>query len=263
MILNRCNFFSKILCNHVDVDILLPSVADNDCLFRSLDDIYSAAEPYPALYLLHGALDDHSCWLRHTAIERYAEQAGIAVVMPSGQNDFYTEARYGLDYFTFVTEELPRFAEKNFPISGQREDRYIAGPSMGGYGAAKCALRRPDRYRAFADLSGAVDPVELEPRMKAMGFDFFRYDLIWGGVENMAGTRDDVYRLAEDLRNAAVKPEAYVYCGLEDTANHGMNVRLYDVLKANGFAAYFQDGHGLHDWEYWDRCIRDFLEKIR
>lgn len=177
MILNRCNFFSKTLLNHVDLDILLPSMPDNDCIGASLDEIYRERAPWPTLYLLHGALDDHSCWLRHTAIERYAEAAGMAVIMPSGQNGFYTNAKYGLNYFDFITEELPRLVQNLFPVSRRREDTYIAGPSMGGYGATKCALRCPDRYQAFADLSGAVDPVELEPKMKAMGFGFFRYDL--------------------------------------------------------------------------------------
>ena len=263
MILNKCNFFSKTLLNHVDVDILLPGVGDNDCVGASLEDIYAPQKPFPVLYLLHGALDDHTMWLRHTNIEEFAEKAGLAVVMPSGQNGFYTNAKYGLNYFDFITKELPLFVQKYFPVSTKREDTYIAGPSMGGYGAAKCALRRPDLYAAFADLSGAVDPVELEPKMIAMGFGFFRYDLIWGGVENMRDTLDDPYFLAKQFAPDDVRPEAFIYCGLEDVANYGMNCRLRDTLADNGFAVHFQDGHGLHDWEYWNRCIEDFLKNIQ
>ena len=262
MILNRVNFFSKTLLNHVDVDILIPTLPDNDCLHATYDAIYQPGRRWPCLYLLHGALDDHSCWLRHTAIERLAEAAGMAVVMPSGQNGFYTKARYGLDYFTFVTEELPQMVCSTFPISGRREDTYIAGPSMGGYGATKCALRCPQQYAAFADFSGAVDPIELEPKMKAMGFGFFRYDLIWGGVENLKNTEDDVFYLAQLHKDAPVKPDCHIYCGLEDTANYGMNVRLAETLRNNGFSVAFTDGHGLHDWVYWDQCIADFLQKI-
>ena len=263
MILNKCNFFSKTLCNHVDVDVLIPSMPDNDCVKTDLEDIYSSDKKWPVLYLLHGALDDHSCWLRHTCIERYAEEAGMAVVMPSGQNGFYTNAKYGLNYFDFVTKELPLFIRSVFNVSKLREDTYIAGPSMGGYGATKCALRCPEQYAAFADLSGAVDPIELEPKMIAMGFGFFRYDLIWGGVEKMRGTDDDVYYLSRSLKDSAIKPEAFIYCGLEDEANHGMNLRLYESLTENGFTASFKDGHGLHDWIYWDKCIKDFLSHIK
>lgn len=262
MILNRCNFFSKTLCNHVDVDVLIPSVPDNDCIGSSLEDIYRK-KTWPVLYLIHGALDDHTMWLRHTNIERYAEEAGIAVAMPSGQNGFYTNAKYGLDYFDFVTKELPLFIQYQFPVSAKPEDTYIAGPSMGGYGATKCALRCPDKYAAFADLSGAVDPGELEPKMIAMGFGFFRYDLIFGGSDKVKGTDDDLYKLAKGLKDAPAKPQAHVYCGLEDTANYGMNKRLADDLRESGFDVSFTDGHGLHDWVYWDSCIADFLKKVK
>ena len=78
------------------------------------------------MYLLHGALDDYTMWLRHTNIERYAEAAGIAVVMPSGQNGFYSNALYGLRYFDYITEELPRMIEYTFPVSTDRKDRFIA-----------------------------------------------------------------------------------------------------------------------------------------
>ena len=262
MILNRCNFFSKTLCNHVDVDVLIPSVPDNDCIGSSLEDIYRK-KTWPVLYLIHGALDDHTMWLRHTNIERYAEESGIAVAMPSGQNGFYTNAKYGLDYFDFVTKELPLFIQYQFPVSAKPEDTYIAGPSMGGYGATKCALRCPDKYAAFADLSGAVDPGELEPKMIAMGFGFFRYDLIFGGSDKVKGTDDDLYKLAKGLKDAPAKPQAHVYCGLEDTANYGMNKRLADDLRESGFDVSFTDGHGLHDWVYWDSCIADFLKKVK
>ena len=74
MILSHCNFFSKTLLNHVDVDVLLPSVPDNDCIGMTLEEIYTPVKPYPVLYLLHGALDDHSMWLRHTDIEALADE---------------------------------------------------------------------------------------------------------------------------------------------------------------------------------------------
>lgn len=261
MILSRCNFYSKVLENHVEVNVLLPSMADNEYFFHNLDEIYEKRK-YPALYLLHGALDDHTMWMRHTNIERYAESAGLAVVMPSGQNGFYSNALYGLNYYDYITEELPRFVEYTFPVSGQRKERFIAGPSMGGYGAAKCALGKPERYAAFGDFSGAVDPERLEPLMKKMGFGFFRYDLIFGGSKKVTGSKDDLKVLARSLKEQAIKPWAFVACGEEDTNNYGMNRELYEELAACGFEVEFFGGHGLHDWEYWDQCIRAFVERI-
>lgn len=262
MILNHCNFYSKILNNHVDVNVLLPAMPDNDQIFNSLEEIYKKRK-IPVLYLLHGALDDYSMWLRHTNIERYAEEAGIAVVMPSGQNGFYSNARYGLRYFDFITKELPIFAEYTFPVSDCREDRFIAGPSMGGYGASKCALAKADRYMAFGDFSGAVDPENLEPLMKKMGFDFFRYDLIFGGSDKVTGSEDDLMVLAEKCKSLNEKPYAFVACGEEDYNNYKMNQKFYDKLRECGFKTEFFAGHGLHDWVYWDKCIDTFIKIIR
>lgn len=262
MILSQCNFYSKTLNNHVDVNVLLPSMADNGHFFHSFEEIYQK-RTIPVLYLLHGALDDYTMWLRQTNIERYAEAAGIAVVMPSGQNGFYSNARHGLNYFDYITDELPRFVEYTFPVAGTGAHRYIAGPSMGGYGACKCALAKPEQYRAFGNFSGAVDPGQLEPLMTAMGFDFFRYDLIFGGSDKVAGSDDDLMVLAERCRCRPVKPEAFVACGQQDTNNYEMNTALYEKLKACGFAAEFTGGDGVHDWVYWDRCIQAFVNKIK
>lgn len=262
MILNHCNFYSKVLQSHVDLNVLLPSMADNDHLFHDLNEIYDERK-IPVLYLLHGALDDYSMWLRHTNIERYAEEAKIAVVMPSGQNGFYSNALYGLNYFDYITEELPKFIEYTFPVSKLSEDRYIAGPSMGGYGASKCALSKPDKYRAFGDFSGAVDPEKLEPLMCGIGFDFFRYDLIFGGSKNVTGSSDDLKVLADRCSSLSVKPYAFVACGEEDTNNYAMNHELYKKLKACGFGGEFIGGSGLHDWVYWDKCIESFLKSIK
>lgn len=262
MILSHCNFFSKTLNNHVDVNVLLPSMPDNSQFFHSLDDIYME-RTIPVLYLLHGALDDYSMWLRHTNVERYAQEAQIAVVMPSGQNGFYSNAKYGLNYFDYITTELPCFIEYTFPVSRTSANRYIAGPSMGGYGAAKCALAKPEHYRAFGNFSGAVDPEKLEPLMTKMGFDFFRYDLIFGGSSMVTGSDDDLMVLAERCRNKSVKPEAFIACAEQDTNNYEMNVKLYQKLIECNFTAGFVGGEGLHDWIYWDHCIELFVKKIK
>ena len=94
---------------------------------------------YKTLYLLHGLSDDHSIWLRRTSIERYAADYGICVVMPCGGKSFYTDMKYGMKYFSYITEELPCVVEEFLKVSNKREDRCIAGLSMGGYGALKAA----------------------------------------------------------------------------------------------------------------------------
>ena len=87
------------------------------------------------LYLLHGLSDDHTIWMRRTSIERYAEAYGLTVVMPNGDVSFYTDMKHGRKYYTHIAQEIPRIAQEFLHVSGRREDSFIAGLSMGGYGA--------------------------------------------------------------------------------------------------------------------------------
>src|SRR4029079_1126758 len=96
--------------------------------------------------------DDDSIWLRRTSIERYVADLGIAVVMPQVHRSYYTDEAYGRPYWTFLSEELPRVASGFFRLSPRREDTFVAGLSMGGYGAFKWALRQPWRFAAAASL---------------------------------------------------------------------------------------------------------------
>lgn len=113
------------------------------------------------VYLLHGMSDDHTIWQRRTSIERYASKLGIAVVMPCTHLGFYTDTTYGMNYWTFISDELPKICREFFPqMSDKREDTLAAGLSMGGYGAWKLGLGASDTFGAAAALSGALDIVE-------------------------------------------------------------------------------------------------------
>src|SRR4051812_38381310 len=171
------------------------------------------AGPPPVLYLLHGLSDDDTIWLRRTSIERYVAPLGLAVVMPQVHRSFYTDEAYGGRYWSFLSEELPELVGSFFRVSERREDTFVAGLSMGGYGALKWALRRPDRFAAAASLSGAVDVTGLrtsrvreeDPRLFPRVF----------GDRPIAGTPDDLLALVAQADPAAL-PALWVGCGTED-----------------------------------------------
>src|SRR5690606_7723267 len=105
---------------------------------------------HKTLWLLHGRSDDHTIWLRRTSIERYVAPLGLAVVMPNANLSFYNNMAWGARYGDFFENELPELARSFFPLSARREDNFIAGLSMGGYGAMRLALANPGRYAAAA-----------------------------------------------------------------------------------------------------------------
>ena len=220
-----------------------------------LEELYPKNPRYPVLYLLHGMYEDETIWLRRSNVERYAQEHGIAVVMPRGENNYYTDMAHGLKFFTFLTQELPRFVRMSFPVSGDRRDTFIAGLSMGGYGAVKAALTNPEQYSAAISLSGAVDAPFLATIARQQGMEKAVENVFGSGqVENGP---DDLFYLAR--RTAGEKkplPRIYLACGREDTYCYPMNQKLRDLLHELEYPMVWQEGPGGHEWDFWDGEIR-------
>ena len=151
MALLRCDFFSETLGLSTSMTVILPQQTSGQIGMTG-----ATAAEIPVLYLLHGLSDDDTIWSRRTSIERYVAPLGLAVVMPQVHQSFYSDEVHGLPFWTFLTEELPALVSGFFHVSTRREDTFVAGLSMGGYGAMKWALRQPDRFAAAASLSGAL-----------------------------------------------------------------------------------------------------------
>ena len=88
------------------------------------DNIIAENKKFPVVYLLHGLSDDHTIWLRRSNIERYATLYGTAVIMPNGDRSFYTDMKHGSAWFKAVSEELPSFVNRMFPVSTERKDTF-------------------------------------------------------------------------------------------------------------------------------------------
>jgi S-formylglutathione hydrolase FrmB len=241
------HFFSSALGVQSACDVILPQPAPGERPPR---------RGWACLWLLHGLSDDHSIWQRRTSIERYVDGRGLAVVMPAVNRSFYADMKHGGRYWTFVSEELPALCRAWFPLSAARADNFVAGLSMGGYGAFKLALRCPDRYAAAASLSGALD-------MAAIGN---REDLaadaraVFGDPRRVAGSGDDLLFLARKLaRSRGPKPRLYQCCGTEDFL-YPSNVKFRSLAEKLRLPLTYEDGPGAHTWDYWDRQIQRVLE---
>ena len=109
------------------------------------------------LTLLHGYTNCGEDWLQMTSAARYAADNGLVLIIPDCDNSFYQNMVYGGAYYSFMTEELPLLLRTIFRLSPPRSQNYIAGLSMGGYGALYLGLSRPDIWAGCASFSGAVD----------------------------------------------------------------------------------------------------------
>lgn len=248
MIYFEMNMSSQALGQRVAVNVLLPEK-------KVLDE----QGTYKTLWLLHGLSDDHTIWLRRTSIERYAEEYGIAVIMPSTNRAWYTDTAYGANYFTFITKELPEFCRSYFKgMSDKREDNMVAGLSMGGYGAMKIALTCPEQYGYCASFSGALD-VSRKGRVTDMKEwkSIFGYDI--ESPQELEGSIHDLYYLAKkDKAEEKPFPKMYLWCGTSDFLLEA-NRNYVQMLKEENIPHCYEESEGDHSWKWWDLHIQDAL----
>ncbi len=245
----ECNFFADSLGFATQVYVILPESANR---LIGMDG-KSQATPPSVLYLLHGLSDDHTIWMRRTSIERYAAKHGIAVVMPNGGRSFYRNVAPFMRYWDFISEELPQKMHHFFRLADDREHTFVAGLSMGGFGALKLALNHPERFAAAGVLSGAF------------GFDWFKpagaeYDFSIGSCEKIAGTEDDLpFQAKKCAQSGKALPLIYQACGTEDSF-YQINCDYHAMLTDLGFAVDWRPRAGKHTWDFWDKEIEKVLD---
>ncbi|MBE6584566.1 MAG: esterase family protein [Ruminococcaceae bacterium] len=241
------HFFSEALGMQSEAYVIIPQRKTSGQIGVESQ---SSNEKYKCLYLLHGLSDDHTIWMRRTSIERYADKYGICVVMPCAHRSFYSNMDCGLKYYDYIAHELPSLICEFFNVSSRREDNFVAGLSMGGYGALKIALRDPDKFCAGAGLSAVTD-VKSPYRKEFLSSIF--------GKGNSAPDEDDLFLLADNCANNPNRPKLFMACGTEDGL-YPENVRLRDTLNSLGYDLFYTEEHGNHNWEFWDKHIQGVLE---
>ena len=226
------------------------------------------ADSFPVLWLLHGRSDDYTIWMRRTSIERYAAPLGLMVIMPEVSYSRYINMKHGPRYYDYISKELPEFCAKLFPkMSRKREDNYIAGLSMGGYGALKVGLAHPEQYGTIASFSGAVD---LGKMFQSMGDSLdpkslAEYQGIFG-TEMQLLPEDDILHLTREHARLPKEQQCrfFISCGTEDNIPtlYESNVEYVKLLKELGLDCIWFEQKGIHEWGVWDEAVREALNQF-
>lgn len=247
----RCEFFSDALAVSTSMTVILPQRTTGQIGMTG----QAGDDPPPVLYLLHGLSDDDTTWLRRTSIERYVADRGLAVVMPAVQRSFYTDEACGGQYWTFLSEELPALVDSFFRVSARPEQTFVAGLSMGGYGAFKWALRHPDRFAAAASMSGAVDLGALLPLTRPQ--DPRMSERLFGG--DRLPPEDDLVALVQGSDPGSL-PKLWLGCGTADVL-YRHNLTFVQTCEAAGVpltTSFVPDAE--HTWDLWDTQIQQVLD---
>jgi para-nitrobenzyl esterase len=204
---------------------------------------------YPVFYLLHGSGDCDDSWTsvgRAGFIVDNLIAAGKAkpmiIVMPAGHTSTVRRPPNGRDEFAedFMTAILP-YVEKNYRVIADRQQRAIAGLSMGGRQTLNIGMSHLDLFGFIAVFSSgirAADPAAPSAEWEA--------------------------QRAAMLDDAALKPGLKVLW-----FSTGANDRLLPTTKAtvkmlekHGFNPTFIESPGAHTWINWRNYLEEFTPQL-
>lgn len=237
----QVRFYSDILRMPVRCNVFLPHAGMNA----------PSKPPRPVLWLLHGAFGSEDDWLRRTAAERYAQSLGLSVVMPSAQLSAYMDMAHGGAYRSFIMDELIPKMRAMLPLSRRREDNFIAGLSMGGFGALMLGLYEAEMFSAVGCFSAGIDLMRgvLDERLLLADWAEHPYLDVRGSAEAIA-------------RGEKPPVRVYLSCGTEDSLLSDARAArdFFTALPGNSLHFHYEESSGAHSWLFWDEHLRRFLD---
>lgn len=236
----QCNVISYTLKRTVDITVILPTVTIPEALIgvdgHDPKPTHKIKEKYPVVYLLHGFGNNQDQWGGYTNVELYAEERRIAIVMIAGENKAYLNR--GEDLFEdFIEKELKEFITSTFPISAKAEHNYIAGLSMGGFGALYHGIKYPSHYAAIGAFSAAVErPTTDNTKIISI--------------------------VDQQLSKKKKLPNIFLTCGTDDFLYKRNQKFARDLKKRNITYTWISEKGYVHEWRFWDLSIERFLDWI-
>lgn len=262
MVLFRGNYKSKALTKRTPIAVILP--ADNKSFLENTVD--EVEKPYKTLYLLHGMFGNCDVFPANTVIQEFAENHHLAVVLPSCDNSFYLDKPNEFLYYSeYVGEELIDFTRSIFPLSTKREDTFIAGFSMGGYGAIRTGLKYSEKFSKIGAISPALITHYLNEAVDDLDdiMDSKQYaQSVFGPLDKVIGSDKDPQYLIEQLllENKEI-PDLYMAVGKDDFLKDEI-LEFKKFLDDKNVPVDFHLDEGSHTWDFCNDHIKQFIEGI-
>lgn len=219
-----------------------------------------AQKPFKTIFLLHGYTGDADNWIPEWLCDKYH----IAVVMPNGENGFWLDGlSTGHMYESFVAVELVEYVRKTFGLARDKEETFVMGLSMGGYGALHFALAHPETFgRAYALSSALIihGIAHMKENEQNPVANYAYYHECFGDLETVEERDCNPEVLVRKLKAEGREfPKIYMACGTEDFLIEP-NRNLHAFLENEGVEHVYMESKGIHDMVFWSEYARKFIE---
>ena len=240
---------SKLLNTTLPYNVILPA-----------DYAVARSTRYPVLYLLHGLTGHYTDWVSRTNIADYASEYRLIVVMPEGNDSWYTD-RGNEKYESYILQEVIPDVQQRYRTIEARYARAIAGLSMGGYGAVKFGLKSPYTFVLAASMSGVFAITRYSEQEVP---ELWRASLkLFGPVGSDTRKTNDIFEILKNLTPARISSLPYFYfdCGTEDSSLiFPSNRELATLMFEKKIPHEFRELPGDHSWSYWDMQVQEILK---
>jgi S-formylglutathione hydrolase FrmB len=219
---------------------------------------------YPVLYLLHGNAQSHKDWAARGSIQATADALiasgdipAAVIVMPDASTTWYVDRKEKME--TAVLQDLIPDVEKFYRVQTHRGGRFIAGLSMGGYGAMRFAMLYPEKFAAAGLLSPAIyspsPPANSSVRrVGVFGTENFD-DALWQSMNYPA--------LWKAYMAKQIQVPMYINSGDDDDFFIEADAtRFYSLLRENKQPAELRIVNGAHAWPVWSSTIGDAMKYL-
>lgn len=255
MALFNIQFYSTSLARSTQMLLLLP----NDISPERKEGNENYRREMKTLVLLHGYSGSCYDWLTGSRVQELSGKYNLAVAMPNGENSFYLDQKgTGHAYGTFAGEELIVYLQKTFHIAMRKEDTYIGGLSMGGFGALHTGFFYPKYYSKIFALSSALIMHEVMAMEEGEGngvADYDYYRMVFGEPGELESSENNPEYLVKQRKEKGeqIQP-VFMACGTEDFLLEN-NREFRDFLVDKGIDLVYKESSGVHDWEFWSKYL--------
>jgi putative tributyrin esterase len=256
----QVDFFSKSLEKKTCFHMVLPN--DVPPMMINGNDNYKRG--MKTLFLLHGYSGSSSDWLLGSSVQELAVKYNMAIVMPSGDNSFYLDGKgTGRAYCRYVGEELVDYVRRTFNLSRDKEDTFISGLSMGGFGAIHTGLYYPETFGKIVALSSALIIHNIKNKTEEFVdaiADYAYYSLVFGDLDKLENSPNNPEYLIKELkREKKAIPALYMACGTEDFLIEE-NRAFHKFLVDEGIDVEYLESPGVHDWNFWNAYLEPSIQ---
>ena len=239
---------SKLMGREMPYRVILPRDYDNT----------NETISYPVIYLLHGLGGHFDNWTDKTGLAQYTAGFRRIIVTVEGGDGWYTDSVSVPNdkYESYIINELIPEIDKKFHTKTSRENRAIAGLSMGGYGAIKFGLKYPDKFVLVGSFSGALNVTDLP----AASTQFLSVKNVFGGDGSQGRKDNDIFKILREMPAEKLTglPFLYIACGTEDFLFAG-NQDFMKLMTEKKVKHEYRQLPGAHTWSFWDGQIQEFL----